>query len=325
MVDVEPTDEGLKSTFGPFTVSVKVRPDNDQLVKIHHDEADDPLLATTYGYGWWDVDNQAGAIRKTVRKKLDDLPTDTGYWDDKWGDLCTTLTEEAESADDEALPRSAEAKKIVENTKNVVVSPGETTEWEVVIEENGRTGTLSFDEKDMGQMSPDRLREEYSRVFYRTPRIEENDEWADIREAWQRMQTTRPAVDFTDEDIIVEQFIDELRARLRFVADPVEIDKGPETAWYDEDNDRDVGTHDGAVIWVKTETIQNARDALIDSISPAKLSKQLRAREFTVATSETRQLEGVKTRFWFFDADALEISEMDVHESDASGSPEVEV
>lgn len=325
MVDVETVEDGLSATFGPFTVGVKSKPGEKQMVVVRHDEADDPLFADTFGYGWWDVQQHTGKVKNDVGDKLDDLPTDVSYWETNWSDLCTKLTIEADSAENEALPRSAEAKKIVENTERVVVSPGETTEWEVVIEENGRTGTLKFDEKDMGQMSPDRLREEYSRVFYRTPRIEENDEWADIREAWQRMQEERPAVEFTDEDIIVEQFIDELKARIRVVDEPLGVENGAETAWYDADNGRGVGTHDGPVVWVKTETIQNTRDALIDSISPAKLSKHLLTRGFTVTTSKNRQLKGIKTRFWFFDAEELGISEMDVHEADASSNPEVEV
>ncbi|MDC3911885.1 hypothetical protein KQE47_26510, partial [Raoultella planticola] len=52
----------------------------------------------------------------------------------------------------------------------------------------GQEDTLEFDESDMSSAKPKPLKEEYSRVFYETPDIEQAEEWKEVRDHWQSIQ-----------------------------------------------------------------------------------------------------------------------------------------
>lgn len=309
----------LVGDLGPITADLRLQDRGRMKVRILLEGMDNPLFSSKYNYGWWNTNQHTGHIKHEVGDRLDnsDTPVDPGFWEEKWSRFVTELSEYADDADGDTLPKSVEAKRIIDNTERVVVHPGETTEWEVLMSVNGSKKTLEFDQTDMSENSPAPLKEEFTRVFYKTPKIEEPEEWADIRERWQEIQQVRESVDFKDEDIILESFIDDLRARLTPVSDPSQMKNGAETAWFDADNERGVGNAEpGPIVWVKREAVEKVRDQLNESIGPAKLSKKLLSHGYTVTTSERRQLEGLKTRFWFFDADRLEINATDVHEPD---------
>jgi len=312
---IRETDYGLVGDLGALDVECHLQQNTKMAIKVVYEKT--TLYSTTYSYGWWTVDQHTGFIRKQVAEKLDGdaYPIDPDYWEDQWREFLTELNEFADEADDDALPKSVEAKRIIDATERVVVEPGETTEWRVVLEFGGRTGTLKFDQTDMSSGGPGALKEEFTRVFYTTPQIEEPEEWQDIRKRWQDEQEVLPAIEFTDEDIILESFVDDLRARITPVADPAQLSNGSETAWYDAENDRDVDG-DAPILWVKRDAVEKVRTQLNEGIGPAALSKKLLTREYTVTKSQHLQVEGTKTRWWFFDPETLDIDESDVHETD---------
>lgn len=312
---IQETDMGLRAELGQTTVQLKLKQGSKMRVKIVYEPDSIILFNNVYSYGWWDADNQRLHIRNQVRDKLDegDYSTDADWWADKYMDFIYELSEYVDVVEDSALPSSVGVKRIIDDTDRVVVHPGETTEWHVMMTANGREGRLEFDESSMSADQPKPLKEEYSRVFFETPEIEEAEEWKEVRRHWQSIQDVADPVDFTSVDIAVEQFVEKLRRWMRVVDDPTEVKNGDETVWYDGENERGRGKKaDGAVLWVKRAIVQEVHDKLNNEIDYVKLAKELQTRGFTVQTSERLQLDGHKTRFWFFDADALEIKRSDV-------------
>ncbi|MFT7980823.1 hypothetical protein ACMYMQ_23250, partial [Salmonella enterica subsp. enterica serovar Enteritidis] len=83
----------------------------------------------------------------------------------------------------------------------------------------------------MSSAKPKPLKEEYSRVFYETPDIEQAEEWKEVRDHWQSIQDVADPVDFTSVDLAVEQFVEKLRRRIRVVEDKSAVKNGDSTVW----------------------------------------------------------------------------------------------
>ena len=309
------TDRGLVAEIGQTTVELILKQGSKMRVKIVYDPEGEVLFNNVYSYGWWNTDNQRLHISNRVQEKLSDdgYEVDADWWVDQYMSFLYELSEYVDAAESEGLPSSVDVKRIIDNTERVVVHPGETTEWHVRMTVAGQEGTLEFDESDMSAAKPKPLKEEYSRVFYETPDIEQAEEWKEVRDHWQSIQDVADPVDFTSVDLAVEQFVEKLRRRIRVVEDKSAVKNGDSTVWYDEENDRGRG-HDvpGPVVWVKRQIIQETQDKLTTEIENTKLAKELRTRGYTIQTSERLQLDGFKTRYWFFDADKLEIDPTDV-------------
>lgn len=327
---IEETDDGLQAGIGETVIQLILKQGSKMRVKVVYEPEGEILFNNVYGYGWWNADNQRLHIRNQVKDTLSDgdYATDAEWWVDEYMSFLYELSEYVEDAEDDTLPASVDVKRIIDNTKRVVVYPGDTTEWHVMMDVGGREGTLEFDESEMSANKPKPLKEEYSRVFYETPDIEENEEWKEVRGHWQSIQDVADPVNFTAVDISVEQFIEKLTRWIRVVDDPAAVKNGDETVWYDGDNERGrAAGADKAVLWVKRAIIQEVHDKLDDEIETVKLAKELRTRGYTVQTSARLQLEGFKTRYWFFDAEQLGIDETDViqhGESETSDDRSVE-
>lgn len=320
---ISSTDSGLVADLGTTTIELILKSGSDMRVKVVYDPEGEILFNNVYGYGWWDTDSQRLHIKNQVVEKLsgDTYETDADWWADAYVSFLYELSEYVDEAESEGLPSSVDVKQIIDNTERVVVHPGETTEWHVRMQVRGREATLEFDESEMSASKPQPLKEEYSRVFYRTPDIEEAEEWKDVRDHWQSIQDVADPVDFTTVDLAVEQFVEKLRRQMRVVEDPSAVKNGEATVWYDAENERSRGHDvDGPIVWVKREIVQEVQDKLTDEIDNVKLAKELRTRGYTIQTSERLQLSGYKTRFWFFDADKLDIEEADVVEQDSEDS-----
>jgi hypothetical protein len=327
---IEETDDGLQANIGQTTIRLILKQGSKMRVKVVYDPEGEILFNNVYGYGWWDHDNQRLHIRNQLQEKLsgDDYASDAEWWADEYMNFIYELSEYVDDAQDETLPSSVDVKRIIDNTERVVVYPGETTEWHVMMHVSGREATLEFDEGEMSANKPKPLKEEYSRVFYETPDIEENAEWKEVRNYWQGIQEVADPVNFTAVDIAVEQFVEKLTRWIRVVDDAAAVKNGDETVWYDGENERGRGNSvDKSVLWVKRAIVQDVHDKLNNDIEIAKLAKELQTRGYTIQTSARLQLEGFKTRYWFFDAEKLDVDETDVikhSESEKSADRSVE-
>jgi len=316
------TDRGLLAEIGDTAVHLVLKQGSKMRVKITYDPDGEVLFNNVYSYGWWDTDSQRLHIRNQVVDALseDDYSVDADWWADQYMTFIYELSEYVDDAEDDGLPSSVDVKRIIDDTERVVVHPGETTEWHIRMTVKGREATLEFDESSMSTNKPQPLKEEYSRVFYETPDIEEKEEWKEVRDYWQSIQDVADPVDFTSVDLAVEQFVEKLRRRVKVVENESAVKNGESTVWYDEANARGRGyDHAGPIVWVKREIVQEVQENLTTEIENVKLAKELRTRGYTVQTSERLQLAGFKTRFWFFDADKLEIDPEDVIREDGDG------
>lgn len=299
-------------------VELERQPDGKVLVIVWYtgDGEETRLHTRTYSSEFWNNPAEPGKIKNAVAEAVDayDVSLDAEKWGTKFETFLNDLAARSAQADETALSNPV-VERFINATESVKILSGENTVWVIELSWGGRTGTIQLDYKAINAHSPQPLTQEFSRVFYDVVDIED-DAWQKIRDEWVDMGELAGYEEQTEIDRRVDKAADEVERRMQVYADPGKLDNGTASAWYDETDTKGITDGGGAVVWVKNELINDILDNDIEGLSVGELGSRLMNEGYTVTSSETRQVAGVKNRYWFFDADRLGVDEYDVHTDD---------
>lgn len=265
-----------------------------------------------------------GELKNNVADTLDGLPIDPEDWAADWSAWVSEYIAAEADARPELVPESVEG--LAKGTQRVEVSRrGDTTRWRVVLDWQGRTGEIVLDHNDMAKGGYSSLKAQLFKEFANSPDFAKED-WYSLKQYWIDIQEETAVESMTETDRAVESFLSEVSHRIIPHEDPDALLNGKEAAWVDWDNSHEVRTngrdHDG-IVWVRSDLISAILDSIDVQIDIGELGGELQDRGKTVRGSGKLQPKGKesKRRYWFFDAAAFGLSEMDVHSMDTGDAP----
>lgn len=275
------------------------------------------LYSSKHSTDFYEDRTQRGTIKNDVADALDGTPLDGDDWATAWKQVASEMVSKKEEQQAKFVP--ANVQMLAEGTEWVKTKrAGDTRIYNVKIDWNGRTETLEFDHTELASNGTTPLKEKCVLHFAKQPDIEPED-WQSLKDYWLDIQQETPGETLTETDRAVEEFIETLAHRVRPNAEPQVLTNGKEAAWVDWENEHQLNLNGDAsprgVVWVQGSLVNDILNDMDNAPTVGTLAKELSDRDWTVKKSSKLQpAPEARKRYWFFDADALDITEMDVHE-----------
>lgn len=280
----------------------------------------DVLYSGKHAKDFYNQHTDRGTIKNDVSDALEDYPLETDAWINAWKEWVSEMIDADDDAGVELVHESV--RELAAGTDEVRNGKaGDQRIWEVHLSWNDDSGKLRFDASDMATGGVSSLKTQMFTEFGNCPPGIENEEWDSLKQYWLDIQTEAYEETVTERDRAKEMFLDKLRERVTGYDAPKAMNRDKTTVWVDEGNSYGIEINGLAgdvesVAWVRSDLVNTVIDEMDNAPRVGELATELQNSHDVVSGSQNRKPDNElqQRRYWFFDADSLNIKT--VHEWD---------
>lgn len=264
-----------------------------------------------YSKDFYEVPQKRKTIANEVEEKAVFSPAQTK---EAFVDWCKDFASTDEGEDRKQVMRGPAVQRLLDETRDVKLYGGEETIVEVTLAHDGYTGTITFTASEWTGGAAGKLASGYYNEFFEKIKLTKED-FEDLTDEWDERKEIVTRESITGWDTVVSRVLSRLQKEVRRTVheDKTAVKNDEFGAWFDDSSP-------DPVVWVRSEGVTECLEEVGKNASEvSQLSTEMKKRQ--AIPRGTKKVCG--KRCWPIYADALDITEADVHTDADEGGVEV--